>query len=199
MVESKKEMQRRRVFAVGTDDVGRVDAADIEVSTALQLLAEDPPPARDVAEEVLLGLEPAQALALCESSPFYQEICDSDGFKERYRRMWHVRVGLVDLRGFLREYFLLSTRNVGDVKGLYEQDFEKERTGYTFFYPPRMSGKAMTVPTAQSLLGGLAQPPQEGDRLAWTRFDVMIRPFAAPVDRILTHYFANGESIELSE
>ncbi len=199
MVESKKEMQRRRVFAVGTDDVGRVDAADIEVSTALQLLAEDPPPARDVAEEVLLGLEPAQALALCESSPFYQEICDSDGFKERYRRMWHVRVGLVDLRGFLREYFLLSTRNVGDVKGLYEQDFEKERTGYTFFYPPEWSGKAMTVPTAQSLLGGLAQPPQEGDRLAWTRFAVTIRPFAAPVDRILMHYFANGETIELSE
>ena len=193
------DLMGRRSYAVGEDDVGTVAAADIEESTALHLFAEVPPPATALAAEVLLGLEPTQALALCESSAFYQEICDSDGFKERYRRMWHVRVGLVGLRGYLREYFLLSTRNVGDVKGLYEQEFDKERTGYTFFYPPAWSGKEMTVPTAQSLLGGLAQPPQEGDWLARTRFDVTIRPFAAPVDRPLTHYFANGDKIELSE
>ena len=198
----KESMAALREYAVGTDDVGRVDAADIEVSTALQLLAEDPPPARDVAEEVLLGLEPAQALALCESSPFYQEICDSDDFRERYKNEWHIKVHLVNRRGDRNEYSLFHTRDAADAKELYERDTGLARTEYTFFNMPSLrpvnqGGGVWVTPSAQSSLGGMASRSSVETGL-FVRFDVASNIVGlSPLT--LTHWFANGETIDLSE
>ncbi len=190
-------MAVRRDYAVGEDDVGTVAATDIEASTLLHLFAAVPPPAPVVAELVLLDLEPAQALALCESSPFYQEICDSDGFKERYQNKWHIRVHLTDQASHQKAYSLFRTRTVGDVKGLYEGEFGLARTDYMILR--LVPGTYMTenvVPTAQSSLGGMAK---EISRVR-DRWLLMFTAFGSPPgSRPLTHWFANGESIELSE
>ncbi len=197
-------MAVRRDFAIGTDDVGTVTATDIEASTLLHLFAAVPPPAPVVAEIVLLDLEPAQALALCESSPFYQEICDSDGFKERYNKMWHTAVHLVDQARNRKVYSLFRTRTVGDVKGLYEREFGVARTEYTLMHLPAGPGSVArymardVVPTAQSILGGMTKIPHEVVVDSWL---LMFNAFAREPrsDDILTHWFANGETIELSE
>ncbi len=187
-------MAARRDYAVGTDDVGRVDAADIEVSTTLHLLAEaNPPFSPEVAAVVLLTLEPAQALALCESSPFYQEICDSDDFRERYNKKWHTRVHLVDSgRGIQKEYSVLRTRTVDDVKVLYEKEFGITRTDYAFFH--YVPGRINTEPTAQSVLGGMLSQVEHQSWLLMFQVSALRRG-----DGTLTHWFANGDKIELSE
>ena len=195
-------MAARRQYAVGTDDVGRVDAADIEVSTTLHLLAEaNPPFSPEVAAVVLLTLQPAQALALCESSPFYQEICDSDGFKERYEKKWHVSVHLVDQASNRKGYSLFRTRTVGDVKGLYEREFGVARTEYMLLHVPPGPGQVRRwieniMPTAQSILGGMAKIAQGSD--SWL---LMFNAFAREPRSVdtMTHWFANGDMIELSE
>ncbi len=190
-------MAARRGYAVGTDDVGTVAAADIEVSTALHLLAEVPPQSAAAASGVLLELEPAQTLALCESSPFYQGICDSDGFREWYEKTWHVGVHLVDSgRGIQKEYSVLRTRTVDDVKVLYEKEFGIARTDYAFFH--YVPGSANTEPTAQSVLGGMSKSLVEHQRLeSWL---LMFQVSALRRgDGTLTHWFTNGDKIELSE
>ena len=203
-------MAARRQYAVGTDDVGRVDAADIEASTLLHLFAAVPPPAPVVAEIVLLDLEPAQALALCKSSSFYQEICDSDGFKERYQDKWHVKVMVAGpaaiawvagpTTAFKREYSLFGTRNIADVKGIYEREFGLERTGYTLFNAGAIYGRPF-VPTAQSSLGGMVTDVS-GDAphpFIGITLQAIPRALGTQLDRELMHWFANGDMIELSE
>ncbi len=177
-------MASRHDYTVGTDDVGSVAAADIEVATNLHLLAEaNPPFSPEVAAVVLLTLQPAQALALCESSPFYQEICDSDGFKDRYNKKWHVTIQLVDHdRRIQKSYSILRTRTVGDVKLLFEKEFGIARTDYVLL--------ADTEPTAQSVLGGMTKS------LGLLMFNVFA---LAGGGNTLTHWFANGDKIELSE
>ncbi len=198
-------MASRHDYAVGTDDVGTVAAVDIEVSTALHLFAAVPPRDPAVAEEVLLGLEPTQALALCESSSFYQEICDSDGFKDRYRFEWHVRVHLANLGGDRIDVSLFRTRVVGDIKEIYERSTRLARTEYTFFKRMNLDRTLqrlqLEVPTAQSSLGGMATPSCFDENRLSVRFDVVqddqtVVPLR---DRTLTHWFANGETIVLSE
>ncbi len=198
-------MAFRHDYAVGTDDVGPVDAADIEELPALKDLAEVPPEDPDVAGAVLLGLEPAQALALCESSPFYQEICDSDGFKDRYRFKQHVNVLLQNLRGDRTTYSLFRTRVVGDVKELYERDTGLVRTEYmmiklgSIHWVAASAAHELAVPTAQSLLGSVANlsSPTWGSR-SFVRFDV-VKYSSISNAPTLTHWFANGEKIRLSE
>ncbi len=192
-------MAARRDYAVGTDDAGTVAAADIEASTLLHLFAAVPPPAPVVAEIVLLDLEPAQALALCESSPFYQEICDSDGFKERYQDKWHVKVRVSGPIAHIREYSLFGTRNIADVKGIYEREFGLQRTGYTLFNAGGLYGRPL-VPTAQSSLGGMVTD-MSGDPTPFIgiRLQAIPRELGTQLDRELMHWFANGETIELSE
>ena len=190
-------MAARRGYAVGTDDVGTVDAADIEESTALHLLAEVPPRSAAAASGVLLELEPAQTLALCESSPFYQGICESDGFREWYEKTWHVVVQLVDYdRRIQKEYSILRTRTVDVVKVLYEKEFGIARTDYVLFH--FVPGRADTEPTAQSVLGGMSKSQVEHHRLeSWL---LMFNVFAlGHGGDTLTHWFANGDKIELSE
>ncbi len=192
-------------YAVGTDDVGTVSAADIEASPLLQLLAEDPPADPDARAVALLGLEPAQALALCESSDLYEEICDNVGFKDQYRFEWHVSVHLA-LGGDRMDVSLFRTRVVGDIKEIYERNTRLARTEYTFFkrmnldlvYYQRLQ---TVVPTAQSSLGGVATPSFFDDTRLSVRFDVVqdAQTVVPLRDRTLTHWFANGETIELSE
>ena len=203
-------MAALREHAVGTDDVGPVAAADIEESTALHLFATVPPPAPALAAELLLGLEPTQALALCESSPFYQEICDSDGFKERYQDKWHVKVRVAGpaaiawvagpTTAFKREYSLFGTRNIADVKGIYEREFGLERTGYTLFNAGAISGRPF-VPTAQSSLGGMVTDVSGDAAHPFIEITLQAIPRAlgTQLDRELMHWFANGDKIELSE
>ncbi len=177
--------------AVGSDDMGSVAVADIE-DLPLHLLAEVPPEDPVVGADILLGLEPAQALALCESSPFYQEVCDRSEFKRRYLFKWHTTVYLRGPHG-LRIWHLLKLRTIGDVKGLYEQEFGVARTDYMLVKPTvRLASGyfAHVVPTAQSTVGGV---PRSGPGI-----ELDILP-GAPRDATLTHWFANGESIELSE
>ena len=190
-------MASRHLYAVGTDDAGSIAAADIEVGTVLHTLAASPPDDPVVAIEILLGLEPAQALALCESSDFYQEICDRWSFKDQYRFDWHVKVQLVGLGVDQTTYSLFRTRDVGDAKELYERDTGLARTEYAFFLrqvPARTTRDVFQTPTAQSSLGGVTA-------LAVVQFNV-VRADQTVVsfpDQTLTHWFANGETIELSE
>ena len=180
---------RQHVFA--EDVVGPVAAANIEDSTALQRLAAVPPKDLADVEEVLLGLEPAQALALCRASDTYQDVCDRDDFIEEYRKKWMVDIRLVFGVGEIEGYSLFRTRNVGDVKYLYERDVVVASTGYTFFYGHGIWAGAL-VPTAQSSLGGMSRPTVMSD-IVW--LSVAPRRMNWP----LTHWFANGERIELSE
>ena len=129
--------------------------------------------------------------------PCSQEICDSDGFKERYQKKWHVRVHLTDQASHQKVYSLLRTRTIGDVKGLYEVEFGLVRTDYMILR--LVPGTYMTenvVPTAQSSLGGMTKEisPRHDSRL------LMLTAFGSPPgSRPMTHWFANGEAIELSE
>ena len=206
-------MAARREYAVGTDDVGRVDAADIETSTALHLFAAVPPPTPAVAADVLLGLEPAQALALCESSPFYQEICDSDGFRERYQNKWFVLAefttrGVAVFPAHIDRrytYRLLRTRVVGDAKTLYERDTGVGRTDYNMLNAFDTSPNEkyvefnMVNPTAQSSLGGMMDRAVRRQGIAYLGFDVIFLSVSASPSTNFTHFFENGEAIELSE
>ncbi len=197
-------MASRRDYVIGTDDVGSIAVADIEEGTALHAFAEAPPEDPDVASDLLFNLEPAQVLALCESSPFYQEICDSNSFKARYRLKWHILVTLVrrfpTLQGSeLETYFLLDTRTVGDVKELFVRDTGLARTDYTLVMSPPQRAADMTTiqPTAQSLLKAMTHPQRvEGNiRL----LGLVVQPTHHVSSISLTHYLENGETIELSE
>ncbi len=198
-------MATQSQYAFRSDDLGTVDAVDIEASTALHLLAAVPPRNPAVAEEVLLGLEPAQAVALYDSSSFYQEIGDSDGFRERYRRKWLV-VALVNTR-FNPDltYHLFRTRVVGDVKTLYEEDTDVARADYTMLNSHdtstdiRVALFSMVNPTAQSSLQGMMGRTFLIRGVPHLEFDVHLldRPPSQPHD--FTHYFENGEEIKLSE
>ena len=198
-------MAARRGYAVGTDDVGTVAAGNIEVSTSLHLLAEVPPPDPAVAAEVLLGLEPAKALALCESSPFYQEICDSDGFRERYQTKWMVRASAATLTAGSFTYHFLRTRVVGDIKTLYERDTGVSRTDYMMLYEvPTVDDfgyieVSLVHPTAQSTLGGMIGGAVLRQGVPYLGFDVLAETVPPSQPAQFTHYFASGESIELSE
>ncbi len=200
-------MAAQRDYAIGTDDVGPVDAADIEESTTLHLLATLPPPAPALAAELLLGLEPTQALTLCQSSALYQEICDSDSFKERYLRKWLVTASFHKLFRPPIVYHLFRTRVVGDAKTLYERDSGVARTDYTILNMFDSSPVAWSVslsvanPTAQSSLGGMLHRAVLREGFRHLEFDVqMWGTVHGPHDRSnLTHFFENGEAIELSE
>ncbi len=195
-------MASRYDFAVGTDDVGPVDAVVIEESSALHLYASDPPEDPAVAAGILIGLEPARALALCELSDVYKKICDDEGFKERYRKRWHIRVRLLGFvgRGFREGFSLFGTRNVGDFKELHEKAYDLERTDYTLFYHDSFFiGDSFIVPTAQSSLGGMIMFVKQSPYNVTLRFDFQIRAPGMPLDRNMTHWFANGKRVELSE
>ena len=192
--EEKKKMSFRRGYAFGSDAVGPVDAAEIEESSALRLFAEVPPEDPAVAANVLLGLEPAQALALYQASSFYQEICDSEDFRERYMLKWIINVNMTSLRADTKVYPLFRTRVLGDANGLYERDIGLARTEYTL---SRWGGRRQVVPTAQSSLGGMADCGGGRDDAYWILMvDVAFYQAGAP---LLMHWFANGETIELSE
>ena len=191
-------MSFRRGYAFGSDAVGPADAAEIEESSALRLLAEVPPEDPVVAADVLLGLEPAQALALYQASSFYQEICDSEDFRDRYMLKWIVNVNMTSLRADTKVYPLFRTRVLGDANGLYERDIGLARTEYTLVtWVPRIHGRRV-VPTAQSSVGGMAPRGLRGDTTWILTVDVVF-PILIENAPLLMHWFANGETIELSE
>lgn len=187
---SRANLYEDAFSAVAIEDPVPLDDAAREAALRTQTLGNP-----DIAERIMLEINPQQLPQICALSSFFADICRSASFRRAYQDRWFIRVRFLSLDQGTTDLQFFKTRAMREVKAALEAALQR---------PPNSTELTFGGgnPTAQSSLAGMLRyvsrnmPPfADGDMKIYYRYR-----FGAPYSRtsISRHWLEDGTFIDVS-